>query len=62
MRGVADEDLVQFETPKENLVNVMEQPDDTRGEEMATNIQEQNVTTEQMAVVNDIQEVENPSE
>ena len=46
MRGTADEDLQQFE-----------QPDDTRGNEMAENVQEQNAVTEQVAQVNDIQEV-----
>ena len=45
MRGVADEDLQQFE-----------QPDDTRGNEMAENVQEQNAVTEQVAQANDIHE------
>ena len=62
MRGVADEDLQQFETPKTNLVNVMEPPEDTRANEMATNVQDLNATTEQVALANDIHEVPNPSE
>ena len=45
MRGVADEDLQQFE-----------QPDDTRGNEMAENVQEQNAVIEQVAQTNDIHE------
>ena len=56
MRGVADEDLVQFETPKQNLVNVIEQPDDTRANEMDANVQELNAVTEQVAQANDIHE------
>ena len=56
LQGVADEDLRQFETPKQNLVNVLENPDDTRGEEMAANVQEQNAITEQVAQANDIHE------
>ena len=56
LQGVADEDLRQFETPKQNLVNVLENPDDTRGEEMAANVQEQNAVTEQIAQANDLHE------
>ena len=54
--GVADEDIRYLPTQKPNLVNPIEQPDDTRANEMASNVQELNVTTEQVALVNDIKE------
>ena len=56
LEGVADEDLRQFETPKQNLVNVMEPPEDTRGNEMEANVQELEAIVEQATQVNDIHE------
>ena len=54
--GVADEDLRYLPTPKQNIVNPVEHPDDTRSSEMKENIQEQNVIVEQITEVNDIKE------
>ena len=57
IEGVADADLRYLPTPKQNIVNPIEHPDDTRGNEMESNVQELNAETEQITQINDIHEI-----
>ena len=57
LEGVADEDIRNLPKYKQNIINPVEQPDDTRGNEMAANVQELTIQGEQTAQINDIHEV-----